>query len=123
VVTAPSSKTSYVVVGREPGQSKLAKIKQFSLKTVDEDGLFSLIESQPSQVDSAQTQSKSSPPQKKTIKAKTQLVVPPVSAMSLDRPVSGSNELWTVKYAPTSLKDIIGNPGNMKSLTRWLSEW
>jgi replication factor C subunit 1 len=39
----PSSKTSYVVLGSEPGASKLTAIKKHGLKSVDEDGLLDLI--------------------------------------------------------------------------------
>ena len=31
--------------------------------------------------------------------------------------------LWTDKYAPTTLKDIIGNKTNVANLSKWLSEW
>ncbi|PJF18011.1 hypothetical protein PSACC_02150 [Paramicrosporidium saccamoebae] len=43
ITTAPSGKTSHVVVGREAGESKLAKIAALKLSTLDEDGLLNLI--------------------------------------------------------------------------------
>ncbi|KAL2913819.1 DNA replication factor C complex subunit Rfc1 [Polyrhizophydium stewartii] len=43
VMSAPSSKTSYVVVGNDPGESKLKKIKQHNIKTLDEDSFCALI--------------------------------------------------------------------------------
>lgn len=43
VVTQPSSKTSYVVLGADAGPSKLAAIKKHGLSTLDEDGFLSLI--------------------------------------------------------------------------------
>lgn len=43
VTGAPSSKTSYVVVGDGAGPSKLATIKKNGLKTLDEDGFLDLI--------------------------------------------------------------------------------
>jgi replication factor C subunit 1 len=31
--------------------------------------------------------------------------------------------LWTVKYAPTQLKEICGNKGNVEKLHTWLTDW
>jgi replication factor C subunit 1 len=45
VTGAPSSKTSYLVVGEDAGQSKLDKAKKLGLKTINEDELFELIKS------------------------------------------------------------------------------
>lgn len=43
VTTAPSSKTSYVVLGSDAGPKKLELIKKHKLKTLDEDGFLGLI--------------------------------------------------------------------------------
>ncbi|XP_033123764.1 ATPase family AAA domain-containing protein 5-like [Anneissia japonica] len=32
-------------------------------------------------------------------------------------------QLWTEKYQPTSILELIGNQGNMKKLQSWLTEW
>ena len=45
--TSVSGKTSYVVVGEEPGQSKLNKAKEKGVKLVDEDFVLELIRSKP----------------------------------------------------------------------------
>jgi hypothetical protein len=42
-MTALSKNTSFVVLGTEPGSKKLATIKRFNLKVIDERGLFALI--------------------------------------------------------------------------------
>lgn len=55
VTGAPSSKTSFVVVGEEPGESKLRKAKELGLKTLDEDALFELIRSSPGKAEDAGT--------------------------------------------------------------------
>ncbi|KXT03937.1 hypothetical protein AC578_9238 [Pseudocercospora eumusae] len=47
VTTAPSSKTSYVVLGDDAGPKKLDTIKKFGLKTINEEGLFALIRKLP----------------------------------------------------------------------------
>ena len=43
VTGAPSKKTSFVVLGAEAGPKKLATIKEHSIKTIEEQGLFDLI--------------------------------------------------------------------------------
>ena len=40
---APSGKTSFVVVGENAGESKLKKIKEKAIPTLDEDGFLNLI--------------------------------------------------------------------------------
>lgn len=45
---AVSGKTSYVVLGSEPGPKKLEMIAKNNLKTLDEDGFLALIGSRPS---------------------------------------------------------------------------
>ena len=43
VVGAPSSKTSYLIVGDDPGSSKLEKAKKLKVKSLEEDAFFELI--------------------------------------------------------------------------------
>ena len=32
-------------------------------------------------------------------------------------------QLWTVRYAPKSLKEICGNKGQVEKLQQWLEDW
>jgi replication factor C subunit 1 len=43
VTTAPSGKTSYVVLGSDAGEKKLQTIEKLKIKTLDEDGFLNLI--------------------------------------------------------------------------------
>lgn len=43
VVTAPSGKTSYMVVGNDSGPSKLKKARDLGIPEIDEDQLFEMI--------------------------------------------------------------------------------
>lgn len=43
VVTQPSSKTSFVVLGNDAGPSKVKAIEKHNLPTLDEDGFMKLI--------------------------------------------------------------------------------
>ena len=47
VTGGPSGKTSYVVVGDDAGESKLAKVKALKIKTLDEDQFLELIATSP----------------------------------------------------------------------------
>ena len=128
VVTAPSSKTSYVVVGREPGESKLKKVEQLKIPTVDEDAFFELIEKLPARnepVLPASTLKKQhigldKPAKQHSVTSTTSTTATGTVASKVD---SGEdkNGLWTVKYAPKDFNDIIGNKSNIESLSKWLN--
>ncbi|KAK7073039.1 replication factor C subunit 1 [Halocaridina rubra] len=47
VTTSVSRNTTYLVVGNEPGESKIKKAQQFGTKNIDEDGLLDLIRTLP----------------------------------------------------------------------------
>jgi replication factor C subunit 1 len=34
-----------------------------------------------------------------------------------------TNQLWTMRYAPQSLKEICGNKGQVEKLQQWLHDW
>lgn len=122
VVSAPSKKTSWVVLGDNPGPSKMEKVKALGLPTLDEDGFLDLIrKSNPSgkTADMIGVNESSKP-----------VVMPksppkPVKASKPAKPVHSNDlaDLWTVKYAPQSSADLIGNPGIYEKLRSWLSGW
>ncbi|KJR87082.1 replication factor C subunit 1 [Sporothrix schenckii 1099-18] len=47
VMSAPSKNTGWIVLGDDAGPSKLAKIQQFGIRTIDETGLFEMIKRLP----------------------------------------------------------------------------
>ena len=144
VVGAPSGKTSYVVLGADAGPSKLTKIKENKLKTINEDGLFELIRRLPANggdgkaaaaadertrkeaetamkaAHEAEEQAKG----EKRIREKEQQMAKlstgelPVRAPAAVIPES--SKLWTVKHAPTSLQQIVGNKTQVDKLGKWL---
>jgi replication factor C subunit 1 len=129
VTTAPTSKTSYVVVGQTPGEKKLEKIKEMKIKTLDEERFYDFInkfnvakkETKKTDVSGSQTQTAAKPVVKSAnpfaVKEPPQYVRPAVKSM----PNSGI--LWTDKYKPTSYKDIIGNKTNVDKLVLFLNKW
>ncbi|OKL61685.1 hypothetical protein UA08_02990 [Talaromyces atroroseus] len=143
VTGAPSSKTSYVVLGSDAGPSKLKKIKDMSIKTIGEEGLFELIRRLPANGGSGkaagQAQAKKEAEEQKiralakemeqeekkkaaqAVKASSQ------TSSTMATPSSQSNNiddrLWTTKYAPTSMNMICGNKGQVEKLQAWLRNW
>ncbi|GME49001.1 replication factor c subunit 1 [Neofusicoccum parvum] len=148
VTGAPSSKTSFVVLGNDAGPSKLAKIKQFKLKTINEEGLFALIKKLPANggdSKAAAAYEEKQAAEAKKIKEMAEEMdkeerrtggaggagggkAAPASAASSQAPGSQAtssqpaqdSRLWTVKYAPSQLTQICGNKGQVEKLQRWL---
>ena len=143
VTTAPSSKTDFVVLGDDAGPSKLRKIKEHGIKTIDEAGLFYLIKTMPANGGTGKGAEKAKQKreeeeckvreeaakmeaEERTRKAEAEKAAkkaaaargapPPVQA----RPLS---QLWTSKYAPTQLNQICGNKANVERIQAWLKNW
>ncbi|GAA5986053.1 hypothetical protein JCM10908_006386 [Rhodotorula pacifica] len=116
VTTAPSSKTSYVVLGSDAGPKKLELIKKHKLKTLDEDGFLGLIgnrKADPNDPKLLEAKKKEEAKVKEAAKALT---------LAKDAP-EHLTQLWTTKYAPQRLTDICGNKGQVEKLKKWLESW
>ncbi|KAI1471045.1 DNA replication factor C, large subunit [Daldinia caldariorum] len=144
VTGAPSSKTSYVVLGEDAGPSKLAKIRQHGIKTINEDGLFELIRRLPAgggsgknaekarekkrleeekikeeaaQMEQEEKARKAEAEKARKAAAAARGTGPPPAAPA---PVS---QLWTVKYAPTQPSHICGNKAAVEKIQNFLKSW
>ncbi|GAA5961951.1 hypothetical protein JCM8115_001625 [Rhodotorula mucilaginosa] len=116
VTTAPSSKTSYVVLGSDAGPKKLELIKKHKLKTLDEDGFLGLIgnrKADPNDPKLVEAKKKEEAKVKEAAKALT---------LAKDAP-EHLTQLWTTKYAPQRLADICGNKSQVEKLKKWLENW
>ncbi|XP_061178272.1 replication factor C subunit 1-like [Saccostrea echinata] len=150
VTGSVSKKTSYLVAGRDCGESKLAKARSFGTKQIDEDGLLDLIRTLPGKRSKYEVQAAEQVKKESSFSKKTIPSTPPVKSMksesSLSKPklestdsvslpnnqsngTSKSTEdslMWVDKYKPTQLKQIIGQTGdksNAKKLLHWLTNW
>lgn len=142
IVGAPSSKTSFVVLGSDAGPKKLETIAKFKIKTIDEDGLFELIKRLPANGGDSKAAAKNEEKKKAEMdKIKEQAAeiekAERVSGGAGGAAVSQQNQnntkpagdgaadtrLWTVKYAPTSLAQICGNKQSVEKLQRWLRDF
>ena len=117
VTSAPSSKTSYVVLGENAGAKKLETIKKNRLKTLDEDGFLNLIAERGERELDAKTKAKLQEEERKI-----------QAAAKAMEPAGGKGEgpegqLWTDKYAPRQLKDLVGNKTHVEKLQAWLRDW
>ena len=105
-----SSKTTCLLHGEtlEDGRhytegNKFKKAKELGTKTMDESQLEELLSHL------IQTETKQTAPQ--TVLQKSQF------------PVGSPSELWTTKYSPKTVEDIIGNSTNVEKLINWLRDW
>ncbi|CRG88953.1 Replication factor C subunit 1 [Talaromyces islandicus] len=140
VTGAPSSKTSYVVLGSDAGPSKLKKIRDMNIKTINEEGLFELIRRLPANGGSGkaaeQAQAKREAEEKKIkamaeemereerekAKAK-QAAAPSSQSQAASSKPQVDDRLWTTKYAPTQMNMICGNKQQVEKLQTWLRNW
>ncbi|KAF2431972.1 DNA replication factor C, large subunit [Tothia fuscella] len=148
IMTSASKKTSFVVLGSDAGPKKLEVIKQNNLKTIDEQGLYELIRRLPANGGdgkaAAEYEAKQQKEQEKIANAAAEIdaeekrkaaeekkmaakAAQAAAKAGAQAPVSRSitkpdpsNQLWTVKYAPTSLNQICGNKGQVEKLQNWL---
>ncbi|KAL8908048.1 MAG: hypothetical protein Q9207_001027 [Kuettlingeria erythrocarpa] len=148
VTTAPSSKTSYVVLGSDAGPKKLETIQKFGLKTINEIGLFELIRRLPANGGGGKAAEKydekkakeekkardlaeeMEEEEKKAAKAAaaTQRAAAASRGISDIGPAKSNSSnidsrLWTVKYAPTATSMICGNKTQVEKLQAWLRAW
>ncbi|KAI9843859.1 MAG: hypothetical protein M1838_002431 [Thelocarpon superellum] len=145
VMSAPSKKTSYVVLGKEAGPKKLETIQKLDLKSINEDGLFELIRRMPPNGGDGEAAAKYEEKKQKEEQKVREMAAEmereersrgkiqaargsqPGKAVNGDSkggaPQAIDSRLWTVKYAPTQVKQMCGNKGQMEKLQAWLREW
>lgn len=143
VTGAPSSKTTFVVLGDDAGPSKLRKIQEVGIKTIDENGLFELIRKAPANGGSAKNAVKAKEKQeadaKKVREAAAELereekarqveaekarkAAAARGAAAPAQAIAANSQLWTSKYAPSQLNHICGNKGQVEKIQNWLKAW
>ncbi|KAM0330544.1 hypothetical protein ACHAQA_003491 [Verticillium albo-atrum] len=144
VTGSPSSKTSYVVLGEDAGPSKLKKIQDLGIKTIDEHGLFELIKRLPAfggggkgaekarekkkqaeekiKIDALEMEREEKAKRIAAEKA-AQKAAAARGSTAAPKPVAPLSQLWTSKYAPTQLSHICGNKAQVEKIQNWLKNW
>ncbi|KAL4943524.1 replication factor RFC1 C terminal domain-containing protein [Aspergillus oleicola] len=150
VTTAPSGKTSFVVLGSDAGPSKLATIQKFNLKTINEEGLFELIRRLPpnggdgkaaekyeakkkadeekvrqmaAEIDREEKRKEVERREAEKRKAASSGSAPSTKDTKDTKDTKVDDLLWTSKYAPTSLSMMCGNQTSVQKLQAWLRDW
>jgi replication factor C subunit 1 len=151
VTSGPSHKTSYLIVGEGAGESKLAKVHEWGVQTLDEDQFFDMIRnakgkpssesvSLPNAIATAKTTSP-----KRTSATQTKLPSPkkakieasPIKKMfkqqdedyedivsnKEEKKIFAGDELITVRYAPRDELELVGNLTLFQNLVQWLESW
>ncbi|KAL2071299.1 hypothetical protein VTL71DRAFT_12534 [Oculimacula yallundae] len=149
VTSGPSGKTSFVVLGSDAGPSKLRKIRDLKIKTINEDGLFALIRTVPAsggdgkaavkdlekkraEMDKIKKDAEAMEKEEKRLAAEAEKAEKEAEklaklkgsqAAAPVRKIDPTSQLWTTKYAPTSLNQICGNKGAVEKIGAWLQGW
>ncbi|KAI0337342.1 DNA replication factor C, large subunit [Trametopsis cervina] len=124
VVTQPSSRTSYVVLGSDAGPSKLAAIKKHGLQTLDEDGFLDLIATRVPDMSDQKLKKKLEKEEDAIRQAANEMERREKKNAKLNATsVPLTSQLWTSRYAPRTLKEICGNKGQVEKLQMWLHDW
>lgn len=119
ITTMPSSKTSFVVVGQDAGPSKLAKVKELHLKTLNEQQFYDFVKEAPAKKLSAVQAPPTAQAKPNPIPSVREFV--PSAAVPVATSIS---ELpLPQKYAPRSIGEVIGNQTNVSRLISWLRAW
>ncbi|OIR58306.1 MAG: replication factor C subunit 1 [Amphiamblys sp. WSBS2006] len=103
-----TSKTKYFFTGKNPGPAKTKKAKENKVKMISEEEFREIVEKQ-----SANTKDlpKESPKKRKE------------SPKKRKEPLPVQQELWTKKYAPKKISEIVGNRAQIEKLRCWLRDW
>ncbi|TGO51177.1 hypothetical protein BCON_0167g00310 [Botryotinia convoluta] len=152
ITGAPSSKTNFVVLGKDAGPSKLRKIETLKIRTINEHGIFHLLRTLPANGGDGKAAEKNN--EKKAAEEKkiredaaemdreerrkaaelekaekeTQKLAAAKGKSSIPAAprkaiVPTSSQLWTTKYAPTQMNQICGNKGQVEKIQAWLKGW
>lgn len=144
IMSAPSSKTSFVVLGSDAGPKKLETIAKNNIKTINEEGLFELIKRLPAnggnskaaaaneekkqkELDKIKAEADAAEKEDQKARAaaeKSAGAAPQGKAVNDKAPLTGPDtRLWTVKHAPSQLAQICGNKGQVEKLAKWLRDF
>ena len=123
--SAVSGKTQYLVAGfeMEDGRpitegSKYKRAVEKNVRIINEDDLLNMIrESNPEESATAEEV------QRVEMARQQDIALTREEEIMKDHIPTNSSRMFTIRYAPSSLHEIIGNAKVISNLRSWLSEW
>ncbi|CAO3693827.1 unnamed protein product [Umbelopsis ramanniana] len=112
ITSAISGKTTHFLKGREAGPSKTEKAEKLGTKILDEDGFFDLLKT-------SQSKEIEMPP----IEKLTASTAKGKEKEEISANPEQSSLLWTEKYKPQKIEEILGNKELVKRISAWLKDW
>lgn len=129
VTTAPSGKTDYLVAGEGAGPAKMEKAREKGIKVIDEDGFLRLIEERVAEEERGTAARLDKTAKPASLPAKAKKAASPVKGRQQQQLLAEKgtaahpSDLWTVKYAPRTADELIGNTKAFETLVAWLTTW
>jgi replication factor C subunit 1 len=132
VVSAVSGKVTHGVVGTEPGESKVNKLKGKNIPCIDEDGLFAMISrSAPKAAPTKMAELKTAPEAADnqivevvaTSEGKPKPTLAKKQSSAPAKPSQSSGMLWVDKYRPVAIDELVANPKIYEQMGDWLQTW
>lgn len=105
--TVPSSKTTLLVAGSNPGPSKMQKARELNIRIVNEEEFLELIEESLRGFDD-------------TVEVNRRRGREGGDSMHTKRPVKEQGHMWSEKYRPRSRDELVGNSGVVTQLEEYL---
>lgn len=116
-----------MVLGNDAGPKKIETIRKNNIPTINEDGLLQLIRTLPAHGGSGkvgqQAAAKKEAEKKKMVDLAKEMEKQAKEQAKVAGAPAVESQLWTERYAPTTMKDIIGNKSLVEKLQRWLRDW
>ena len=119
VTEAVSSKTDFLVVGKQCGNTKLNKAAENGTRLIDEDGVLSLVRCTVALAAPAAAPG----PGPSRAPAAEPARPAAAAAAAARRSDPSSAQLWTEKYRPREPADLVGHQTLLNVLRHWLTTW
>lgn len=134
VVSGVSRKVTHGIVGTDAGESKMKKLKEYRIPSINEDGLFNMIRSSLPKKNE-DTVMDTGEEENQIIEIGEVVLVkgenvtrkgarnPEGNRTVPQRPAKIVTELWVDKYRPSECSQLVANPKAIKDLKSWLEMW
>ncbi|KAI9477089.1 replication factor RFC1 C terminal domain-containing protein [Zychaea mexicana] len=120
VTTEMNFSTTYLVQGRGSDPAAVKKADKYGTIVVDEDGFYKLVtRSLPSKSQKLTSASTSTVSSSASLKGKGKAI----AALVDKREPIPVEQLWTEKYRPKKISEIVGNKEVVKQIDQWLKDW